>query len=289
MTTAATPNYTNDVGSETVARVGSDEFVVTLRTPGLEAADKLANELRLGLQEPPLEIGSLTDFSLWLRTSFEMASGYSTGMSMDLGWTDQRKGVAICALYLGAFAVLYRIRRSAALPLALLAGSMFVAFKAGFVREDAHVKNFFGFAGAALAVPLLTASSAKERIVSGLARPAVRTGIAKPKILKIERRDIGIDRANRIVTRHIVLNPRRQKARLLPAQAGLECVIRHKTNPTSVRKIRYEFLPSLTCEIRERRCCLPRPARVAPWVPGFRKCFIRATVACALLYASAPT
>jgi diguanylate cyclase (GGDEF)-like protein len=43
-----------------VARVGSDEFVVTLRTPGLEAADKLANELRLGLQEPPLEIGSLT-------------------------------------------------------------------------------------------------------------------------------------------------------------------------------------------------------------------------------------
>ena len=116
-----------------------------------------------------LEIGSLTDFWLWLRTSFEMASGYSTGMSLDPGWTDQKKGVAICALYLGAFAVLYRIRRSAALPLALLAGSMFLAFKAGFVREDAHVKNFFGLAGAALAVPLLTASSAKERIVSGLA------------------------------------------------------------------------------------------------------------------------
>jgi diguanylate cyclase (GGDEF)-like protein len=42
-----------------VARVGSDEFVVTLRTPGTDAAVNLAGELRRSLQSS-LEIGSLT-------------------------------------------------------------------------------------------------------------------------------------------------------------------------------------------------------------------------------------
>lgn len=116
-----------------------------------------------------LVIGSLGDFVLWFRASLQIAGGYSVAMSLDPGWTDQRTGVAICAVYLAACIGLLRLRRSAALPLLLLAGSMFLAFKAGFVREDAHVKSFFGFAVASLAFPLLTAASAKERMVSGAA------------------------------------------------------------------------------------------------------------------------
>jgi diguanylate cyclase (GGDEF)-like protein len=42
-----------------VARLGSDEFVVTLRTPGTEEAVNLAGELRRAMQDP-MEIGSLT-------------------------------------------------------------------------------------------------------------------------------------------------------------------------------------------------------------------------------------
>ena len=42
-----------------VGRLGSDEFVVTLRTPSAEAAVNLATELRRALQDP-MEIGSLT-------------------------------------------------------------------------------------------------------------------------------------------------------------------------------------------------------------------------------------
>jgi diguanylate cyclase (GGDEF)-like protein len=42
-----------------VARLGSDEFVVTLRTPSSETAVNLATELRRALQDP-MEIGSLT-------------------------------------------------------------------------------------------------------------------------------------------------------------------------------------------------------------------------------------
>jgi diguanylate cyclase (GGDEF)-like protein len=42
-----------------VARVGSDEFVVTLRTPSAETAVRLAAELRRAMQDP-MEIGTLT-------------------------------------------------------------------------------------------------------------------------------------------------------------------------------------------------------------------------------------
>jgi len=113
-----------------------------------------------------LLLGSATSLWLWLRASFEIAGGYSVALSYDPGWTDQRKGVAICAVYLICLAALWRLRHRAALPLALLAGPLFLVFKAGFVREDAHVMSFFGFAAAALAIPLLMGTSTKERMVT---------------------------------------------------------------------------------------------------------------------------
>jgi hypothetical protein len=114
-------------------------------------------------------LGSVPDLFKWARASLEMVGGYSVAMSFDPGWTDVRKGVAICAIYVAAAALLFVVRRRAALPLILLAGSLFLAFKAGFVREDAHVMSFFGFAAAALAIPLLTGASGKERIVAATA------------------------------------------------------------------------------------------------------------------------
>ncbi|OLC49509.1 MAG: hypothetical protein AUH82_00365 [Chloroflexi bacterium 13_1_40CM_4_65_13] len=113
-----------------------------------------------------LLLGSLSNLWLWLRASYEIAGGYSVALSYDPGWTDQRKGVAICAVYLICLAALWRLRHRAALPLALLAGPLFLVFKAGFVREDAHVMSFFGFATAALAIPLLMGTSTRERMVT---------------------------------------------------------------------------------------------------------------------------
>src|SRR5947208_5247867 len=54
----------------------------------------------------------------------------------------------------------------------------------------------------------------------------------KPELRKIKSFHIALDRPHRIVRSDIVLNPRRQKTRLLPAHAGLQCAIRHKMNRT---------------------------------------------------------
>src|SRR5262249_55320246 len=88
-------------------------------------------------------------------------------------------------------------------------------------------------------------------MVGRLPRPAGRTRIGKPELLKIERLNISLDRSHRVVPPHIVFNPRRQKARLFPAVAGLETVIRHKTNRTPSRQSRYEYLPSLGSETHQ--------------------------------------
>jgi hypothetical protein len=116
-----------------------------------------------------LLLGSPAAFARWLRVSFEFTGGYSVAMSYDPGWTDVRKGMAIVGIYVAVTAVLFVLRRGAALPLAFLAGPLFLAFKAGFVREDGHVRSFFGFVAAALAVALLTGASARERIASAVA------------------------------------------------------------------------------------------------------------------------
>src|SRR5262249_19187529 len=98
-------------------------------------------------------------------------------------------------------------------------------------------------------------------MVGRLPRPAGRTRIGKPELLKIERLNISLDRSHRVVPPHIVFNPRRQKARLFPAVAGLETVIRHKTNRTPSRQSRYEYLPSLESETH--RWVSPSEARLA--------------------------
>jgi hypothetical protein len=136
-------------------------------------------------------LGSLSSLGLWLRASLEIAGWYSVALSYDPGWTDVRKGIAVCALFLAAGAVLFRMRRAAVLPFALLAGSLFVAFKSGFVREDGHVKSFFGFAAAALATPLLTNVPAREKWI-GAAALLLAAGLGVRGELKRKYLDRGV-------------------------------------------------------------------------------------------------
>ena len=62
-------------------------------------------------------------------------------------------------------------------------------------------------------------------------RTAVR--MTEPELCKLERANLAIDRAYRIVRPYIVINPGRKKTGLLTAFAALECMIRHKPNRTS--------------------------------------------------------
>src|SRR4051812_46356439 len=67
-----------------------------------------------------------------------------------------------------------------------------------------------------------------RRIIRWLASSiAPRTRVAEPQLIEIERLDVGLDRTNWIVSSDVILNPRGQKAGLLPAYAGLEWAIRH--------------------------------------------------------------
>ena len=69
-------------------------------------------------------------------------------------------------------------------------------------------------------------------VIARLARSARCLRVAKPQLLQVERIDKGVNRTNRIIAINIVFHPRRQKTGLLPADTGLEGVIRHKTNRT---------------------------------------------------------
>jgi len=84
-----------------------------------------------------------------------------------------------------------------------------------------------------------------SRVISRLAWAASNPRIAEPQLLQIEHADKSIDRTNWIIVIDVVFHARRQKTRLLTAHAGLEGVIRHKTNRTLIGKFGYEFLPSL--------------------------------------------
>ncbi|MFZ0672219.1 MAG: hypothetical protein WAM50_18155, partial [Pseudolabrys sp.] len=72
--------------------------------------------------------------------------------------------------------------------------------------------------------------------------------MAEAELGKIEGTYIALDRPNRIVRSHIVLNPRRKETGLLPALAGLEWAIRHEPNRTSTPE-NAEFLPGLDGQI----------------------------------------
>src|SRR5262249_54126121 len=66
------------------------------------------------------------------------------------------------------------------------------------------------------------------RIIGRLSSPAPGARMPKPRMRKIDRIPVSINRPHRIIALHIVFQPSWKQARLMPADAGLEAVaIRH--------------------------------------------------------------
>ena len=92
------------------------------------------------------------------------------------------------------------------------------------------------------------------RMVRRLPCTAARSGMTEAKLPKLKRCNKSFDHSNRIVASHIIFHTRRQQARLMPADAGLERTIRHaesyRPSPNLIR-----FLPSL-CALPILRVCV---------------------------------
>src|SRR5262245_15897041 len=82
-------------------------------------------------------------------------------------------------------------------------------------------------------------------MVGRLSRPTRHRRHLETKLVEVERIHEHIDRPHRIVRCNVILKARWQKARLVPAHAGLECANQHKKNRTLIRIKGYEYLPSL--------------------------------------------
>src|SRR5260370_40370776 len=114
------------------------------------------------------------------------------------------------------------------------------------------------------------------RIIGRLPHLHAAIRLAEAELCKIKRANKALNRPNRIVRADIVLNACRKQARLVPALAGLECMIRHKPNRTSTHE-NAEFLPSLDGQIsRFPKTCLVagktmrRPRDEFSEIPKFR-------------------
>ena len=152
-------------GAASVMLTGALAHVFLNRAPVRDAMGVILVHLTALLATAWLTMGSLHDVALWLHASLQLASGYSVAMTVDTGWSDHRLGIAICVVFLLTGAMLFRLRRSSALTPLLLGGTVFLAYKSGFVREDAHVLTFYGFAVAGMAAATIITASARERLV----------------------------------------------------------------------------------------------------------------------------
>src|SRR5260370_2960433 len=91
-----------------------------------------------------------------MKASVSLAANYSIAMSTTgspLHWIAAAEVIVLIALALLEAA--RSSRQLAAFSTAFLAIPMFFALKHGFVREDVHILNFFGFASLALALIVL--------------------------------------------------------------------------------------------------------------------------------------
>src|SRR5207248_10273190 len=99
-------------------------------------------------------------------------------------------GALICVVLALAAMALARARSSSAVLCALLAGPLFLAFKAGYVREDGHVLVFYGFATGAAASIFLGAKTTRPMAIAGITSAIVvslsLTGLSAGRLLQLE-------------------------------------------------------------------------------------------------------
>jgi len=113
-----------------------------------------------------LFLPSLDAMVRYAKGSLEVVSGFSASMSIT-GETMEFAGVAGVLIAIGAFLFVRNRahRRTAWFLFALLAFPLLTSIKHGFVRQDIHVINFFGFAGLALALMALLLPLAGRRSI----------------------------------------------------------------------------------------------------------------------------
>src|SRR5262249_5325973 len=103
---------------------------------------------------------------VWAQGSYAVARGYSEAMSL-VGPSAQLLAALVCAAgYVGLSLWLRQDESEAFRTTVLLAPALFLAYKHGFVRQDARVDGFFGFAVAAFAIVALQARSVRTAAVS---------------------------------------------------------------------------------------------------------------------------
>jgi hypothetical protein len=133
---------------------GSRQYSISLLTLGVFAGTTLCSIA--------VFFGSLTNFAEWLGGSFELAAGFGAAMGLRGPSTGLLCGGAALVVYLTA--TLAPSERSS---LAARVGFLFcipvlLSFRHGFVRHDVHVRNFFPFVLAALAIQLLFCRGRRE-------------------------------------------------------------------------------------------------------------------------------
>lgn len=125
------------------------------------------------------------DLAAWIRTSWETSSAYSVAMSTPIGPYQQRElvvfaGAAVPVVVLAAWLALRRRgpRLAATMPVAAVGLVLYVVFKLGFVRQDAHVISaLFAMPVIAALVGAGTVPTTGRRL-KGLAIVAVCLGMA---------------------------------------------------------------------------------------------------------------
>lgn len=118
-----------------------------------------------------LLIGTWAGLQHWAAGSSQVFSSFSAEMSFAPAVESLREGLAVGAVLLASMLFLILRRSRAAVQAALLLLPLFLAFKAGFVREDAHVAQFFAFSIGAAGLLLL-------EVEGRLIRPALLAGCA---------------------------------------------------------------------------------------------------------------
>ncbi len=169
---------------------------------------------------------SLANFPMWVSRSMEIASGYSEAMSLDAvpeTQTDGRVSIALAfAMCVARLACGVRRARDAGV-VAAWAASMFVAYKAGFVRAADHPMIYF-LAAPPLAYLLFTPEGARvwpARILAGLrhvlALHAFWTGmlLLQPGALSLHTRIAQVSLQSTLSAAY-VLHPEQQRAEIGP-------------------------------------------------------------------------
>lgn len=148
------------------AVVGLVLYAIFSRRPGAWREAALAAVLPLLVAGAGywLALGSFSALAAYIRASAELSNGFNLAMSV---WGPPTEFLAafevLIFLAVALALVAARDRRLMLFFVLVLAVPLFVSFKHGFVREDAHIHHYFCFVAICLGLAALVTTLAKER------------------------------------------------------------------------------------------------------------------------------